>query len=98
MPLYRDEAIVLHPKLGEADRVVTLLTRTQGKVRVVGKGVRRTKSRFGARLEPAMMVDTVLRGTQPRHRDAGRDPRELGRRPGARLHDLHRRHRDARDG
>ena len=58
MPLYRDEAIVLRTqKLGEADRIVTLLTRTQGKVRVVGKGVRRTKSRFGARLEPAMMVD-----------------------------------------
>lgn len=58
MPLYRDEAIVLRTqKLGEADRIVTLLTRAQGKVRVVGKGVRRTKSRFGARLEPAMMVD-----------------------------------------
>ena len=58
MPLYRDEGIVLRTqKLGEADRIVTLLTRTLGKVRVVGKGVRRTKSRFGARLEPAMMVD-----------------------------------------
>jgi DNA repair protein RecO (recombination protein O) len=58
MPLYRDEAIVLRTqKLGEADRIVTLLTRTLGKVRVVGKGVRRTKSRFGARLEPAMMID-----------------------------------------
>ena len=41
MPLYRDEAIVLRTqKLGEADRIVTLLTRAQGKVRVVGKGVR----------------------------------------------------------
>ena len=58
MPLYRDEGIVLRTqKLGEADRIVTLLTRGLGKVRVVGKGVRRTKSRFGARLEPAMMVD-----------------------------------------
>ena len=58
MPLYRDEAIVLRTqKLGEADRIVTLLTRGLGKVRVVGKGVRRTKSRFGARLEPGMHVD-----------------------------------------
>ncbi|MCE1179520.1 MAG: DNA repair protein RecO [Micrococcales bacterium] len=58
MPLYRDQAIVLRTqKLGEADRIVTLFTRSLGKVRVVGKGVRRTKSRFGARLEPGMMVD-----------------------------------------
>ncbi|XVX21687.1 DNA repair protein RecO [Actinomycetota bacterium] len=58
MPLYRDQAIVLRTqKLGEADRIVTLFTRHLGKVRVVGKGVRRTKSRFGARLEPGMMVD-----------------------------------------
>ena len=58
MPLYRDEAIVLRTqKLGEADRIVTLLTRRLGKVRVVGKGVRRTKSRFGSRLEPGMHID-----------------------------------------
>ena len=58
VPLYRDEAIVLRTqKLGEADRIVTLLTRRLGKVRAVGKGVRRTKSRFGSRLEPAMHVD-----------------------------------------
>ena len=53
MPLYRDEAIVLRTqKLGEADRIVTLLTRQHGRVRAVAKGVRRTRSRFGARLEP----------------------------------------------
>src|SRR5699024_8935134 len=51
--LYRDEGVVLRTqKLGEADRIVTLLTRRTGLVRAVGKGVRRTKSRFGARLEP----------------------------------------------
>ena len=61
MPLYRDEAIVLRTqKLGEADRIVTLLTRQHGKVRAVAKGVRRTRSRFGARLEPAMVVDVQL--------------------------------------
>jgi DNA repair protein RecO (recombination protein O) len=59
--LYRDEAIVLRTqKLGEADRIVTLLTRSHGKVRAVGKGVRRTSSRFGARLEPFMHVDVQL--------------------------------------
>ncbi|MCA5894895.1 DNA repair protein RecO [Isoptericola sp. NEAU-Y5] len=61
MPLYRDDAIVLRThKLGEADRIVTFLTREHGKVRGVGRGVRRTSSRFGARLEPFMMVDVQL--------------------------------------
>jgi len=59
--LYRDEAIVLRTqKLGEADRIVTLLTRTHGVVRAVAKGVRRTKSRFGSRLEPFMHIDVQL--------------------------------------
>ncbi|MBA3265963.1 MAG: DNA repair protein RecO [Nocardioidaceae bacterium] len=58
MNLYRDEAIVLRTqKLGEADRIVTFLTRNTGRVRAVGKGVRRTKSKFGSRLEPFMHVD-----------------------------------------
>jgi DNA repair protein RecO (recombination protein O) len=61
MPVYRDEALVLRAqKLGEADRIVTLLTREHGKVRAVGKGVRRTSSRVGARLEPFMFVDAQL--------------------------------------
>jgi len=56
--LYRDEGVVLRTqKLGEADRIVTLLTRGNGRVRAVGKGVRRTSSRFGARLEPFSHVD-----------------------------------------
>lgn len=44
-------------KLGEADRIVTLLTRQHGKVRAVARGVRRTGSKFGARLEPFMVAD-----------------------------------------
>ena len=44
-------------KLGEADRIVTLLTRDHGRVRAVAKGVRRTTSRIGARLEPFGHVD-----------------------------------------
>lgn len=58
MPTYRDEAVVLRTqKLGEADRIITMLTRRLGKVRAVAKGVRKTSSRFGARLEPAMVID-----------------------------------------
>jgi DNA repair protein RecO (recombination protein O) len=58
VPLYRDEAVVLRVhKLGEADRIVTMLSRRHGKVRAVGKGVRRTSSRFGARLEPGSHID-----------------------------------------
>jgi DNA repair protein RecO (recombination protein O) len=61
MPLYRDEAVVLRVhKLGEADRIITLLTRRHGRVRAVGKGVRRTTSRFGARLEPGSHIDVQL--------------------------------------
>jgi DNA repair protein RecO (recombination protein O) len=59
--LYRDEGVVLRTqKLGEADRIVTLLTRENGQVRAVAKGVRRTRSKFGARLEPFMLVDVQL--------------------------------------
>jgi DNA repair protein RecO (recombination protein O) len=58
MALYRDEAVVLRTqKLGEADRIVTLLARRRGRVRAVAKGVRRTRSKFGARLEPFSHVD-----------------------------------------
>ncbi|MDR2379978.1 MAG: DNA repair protein RecO, partial [Bifidobacteriaceae bacterium] len=61
MATYRDAGIVLRTrKLAEADRIVTLLTREHGKVRAVAKAVRRTKSRFGARLEPFMHVDLQL--------------------------------------
>jgi DNA repair protein RecO (recombination protein O) len=61
VPLYRDEAIVLRThKLGEADRIITLLTRHHGRVRAVAKGVRRTTSKFGSRLEPFTHVDLQL--------------------------------------
>jgi DNA repair protein RecO (recombination protein O) len=61
VPLYRDEAVVLRTqKLGEADRIVTLLTRRHGRVRAVAKGVRRTGSRLGSRVEPFMHIDLQL--------------------------------------
>src|SRR3978361_1681242 len=59
--LYRDEGVVLRTqKLGEADRIITVLTRRHGKVRAVAKGVRRTKSKFGPRLDPFSHVDLQL--------------------------------------
>ena len=61
MKLYRDHAVVLRSiKLGEADRIVTLVTEGRGKVRAVAKGVRKTKSRFGGRLEPMTHVALQL--------------------------------------
>lgn len=61
MPLYRDEGVVLRTAdLGEADRIITMLTRDHGKIRAVARGVRRLKSRFGGRLEPFMRVDALV--------------------------------------
>src|SRR3954451_5679834 len=61
MPVYRDDAVVLRThRLGEADRIITLLTRRTGRVRAVAKGVRRTKSKFGASLEPFSRVGCQL--------------------------------------
>lgn len=61
MSLYRDVAVVLRTyKLGEADRIVVLMTRSTGKVRSVAKGVRRTGSKFGSRLEPGSYVAVQL--------------------------------------
>jgi DNA repair protein RecO (recombination protein O) len=62
--LYRDDAVVLRvQKLGESDRIITLLTRRHGRLRAVARGVRRTTSRFGALLEPFGHVDLQLAGS-----------------------------------
>jgi DNA repair protein RecO (recombination protein O) len=64
--LYRDEGVVLRvQKLGEADRIITVLTRRHGRVRAVAKGVRRTRSKFGATVEPFSHVDLQLYARQP---------------------------------
>jgi len=61
VPTYRDRAVVLRTqKLSEADRIVTLLTQYNGKVRAVAKGVRRPSSKFGGRLEPATHIDVQM--------------------------------------
>jgi DNA repair protein RecO (recombination protein O) len=61
MPLYKEQGLVLRAvKLGEADKIVSILTQGSGKVRAVAKGIRRTNSKFGARLEPLTHVSLLL--------------------------------------
>ena len=61
MPLYKEQGIVLRSvKLGEADKIVTIFTQGSGKIRAVAKGIRRTQSKFGARLEPFTHVSLLL--------------------------------------
>lgn len=61
MALYRANGVVLRTyKLGEADRIIILFTRGHGKVRAVAKGVRRTRSKFGSRLEPGCVASLQL--------------------------------------
>jgi len=63
--LYRDNGVVLRTyRLGEADRIIVFLTQGRGKVRAVAKGVRRTKSKFGARLEPTSHLKLQLYETR----------------------------------
>jgi DNA repair protein RecO (recombination protein O) len=58
---YKTRAIVLaHFDLGEADRIITMLTPEDGKIRAVAKGVRRPKSRIGGSVEPFAELDVVL--------------------------------------
>lgn len=81
----KTQAVVLRSlRLGEADRVLHLYTLDLGRVGAVAKGVRKTKSRFGARLEPLSHVELLL------HRGSG----ELGTVTGV---DLVRSHRAARE-
>src|SRR6266568_8503500 len=58
---YKTEAVVLRSfRLGEADRVLHIYTLERGRIGAVAKGIRKTKSRFGARLEPLSHVETLL--------------------------------------
>jgi DNA repair protein RecO (recombination protein O) len=84
---YKTEAVVLRSfRLGEADRVLHLYTLDRGRVGAVAKGVRKTKSRFGARLEPLSHVELML------HQGSG----ELHTVTGASLIDPHRPAREDR--
>lgn len=72
----RTEAVVLRSlRFGEADRILHLFTRDQGRCGAIAKGARKTRSRFGARLEPFSHVELLL------HRGRG----ELGTVAGAEL-------------
>src|SRR5438874_1018325 len=88
---YKTEAVVLRSfRLGEADRVLHLYTLERGRVGAVAKGIRRTKSRFGARLEPLSHVEAILHQGSGElhtvtgvdlvrsHRAAREDPYRLG--------------------
>lgn len=58
MAVYKSKGIVLRSiRYGEADRILDLYTRDAGLISGIAKGIRRTKSRFGARLEPLSCVD-----------------------------------------
>jgi DNA repair protein RecO (recombination protein O) len=82
---YQTEAVVLRSfRLGEADRVLHLYTLGEGRVGAVAKGIRKTKSRFGGRLEPLSHVQVAL------HRGSG----ELQTITGV---ELLRSHRDVRE-
>jgi DNA repair protein RecO (recombination protein O) len=60
MTLRRDSGVVLRTyRLGEADRIVVLATEEHGKVRAVAKGIRKTTSKWGARLEPLSHVSLL---------------------------------------
>jgi DNA repair protein RecO (recombination protein O) len=88
---YKTEAVVLRSfRLGEADRVLHLYTRERGRIGAVAKGVRKTKSRFGGRLEPLSHVELLLHqgggelqtvtGAElvRSHRESREDPYRLG--------------------
>ena len=88
---YKTEAVVLRSlRFGEADRVLHLYTLERGRVGAVAKGIRRTKSRFGARLEPLSHVEAILHEGSGElqtvtgvdlvraHRPAREDPYRLG--------------------
>jgi DNA repair protein RecO (recombination protein O) len=61
MGLYKIEGVVLRRRnLGEADRLVTVLSRDRGKLTVVARGSRRPKSRLGGRLEPSSRVRALV--------------------------------------
>lgn len=78
MGLYREEAVVLRTfRLGEADRIVVLFGVNRGKIRAVAKGVRKTKSRFGGRLEPTNRLALMLYEGRPGAAGGGRNHLEI---------------------
>jgi DNA repair protein RecO (recombination protein O) len=88
---YKTEAVVLRSlRFSEADRILHLYTRDRGRIGAIAKGVRKTKSRFGARLEPLSHAELMLHEGSGElhtvtgvellgsHRAAREDPYRLG--------------------
>jgi len=74
MPLVSTEAFVLRSyKLAEQDKIVVLFTKDRGKIRLVAKGARKLKNRFGAALEVMTHVRIIF------HEKANRDLQMLDR-------------------
>ena len=72
MALYRSDALVLRRRnLGEADRIVTFLSRERGKMRAVARSARRVKSKFAGAMEPLTHVHLEFYGKEnaDQHRD-----------------------------
>ena len=82
--VYKTEAIVLrHQNLGDADKIVTVYSPYLGKLRLVGKGVLKPRSRVGGHVEPLSRVSLLIaRGTEPGHHQPGQPHRKLYRAPG----------------
>ncbi len=58
---YTTKGIVLRTyKLREADRIIVLISPDRGMIRAVAKGIRKTKSKFGSRLEPTTHVSMQI--------------------------------------
>jgi DNA repair protein RecO (recombination protein O) len=61
LPPIRAEGFVLRSQtLGEADKIVTFLTREEGKIRALAKSARKSRRRFGSSLEPWSRVSVAL--------------------------------------
>ncbi|MDA8195884.1 MAG: DNA repair protein RecO [Actinomycetota bacterium] len=61
MTLYSDQVVVLRSwKLGESDRIVSMYGAQNGKIRAVAKGARKTKSKFGGRIEPISFLNVQI--------------------------------------
>jgi DNA repair protein RecO (recombination protein O) len=87
---WKTEAVVLRSiRYGEADRVLHLFTLERGRAGAIAKGARKTKSRFGGRLEPFSHVEAMLHeGRGELHTVTGVDlirPHDLSRTDGYRL-------------
>ncbi len=61
MPTYKTKAIIIsYMKFKEADKIIRAYSPHFGRISAIAKGARKTKSKFGARLEPFSYCELVL--------------------------------------